>query len=205
MILCRYPPLLLELKKVVDRNFNPPANYWDTSDLIVTVGSQNALHAVLAMVLSRGDPLAIQQPCYSSALSIVCFTTCQNQFCSSSLHATNHLHFTVQSPSTLNLWLLLPLFLHAFYFLLKMDPYFPSYIPLPDDDKGMQPQLLRAALKEWYEKNSATGRPADTPNRPKVQLVLSRREYKALCKPAFCINTKSYRLGYPGRGKFRIL
>jgi len=65
----RHPGLHEELTKLVQRCFPPP--HWDNTALIVTVGSQNALHGVLDMIMEVGDPIVIPGPCYSSALSIV--------------------------------------------------------------------------------------------------------------------------------------
>lgn len=41
------------------------------SELIVTVGSQNALSAVLEMMLEPGDSVIVPMPVYTSALLIV--------------------------------------------------------------------------------------------------------------------------------------
>lgn len=41
------------------------------SELIVTVGSQNALCSVLEMILEPGDAVVVPMPVYSSVLSLV--------------------------------------------------------------------------------------------------------------------------------------
>ncbi|ODN02595.1 Kynurenine/alpha-aminoadipate aminotransferase, mitochondrial [Orchesella cincta] len=98
-----HPELHEELTKLVQRCFPPP--HWDNTGLIVTVGSQNALHGMLEIILEVGDPVVIPNPCYSSTLSI-------------------------------------------------MDPYSPTYLAVPEDSDGMQPDALRSALQNWYGNNS---------------------------------------------------
>ncbi|XP_021962290.1 kynurenine/alpha-aminoadipate aminotransferase, mitochondrial [Folsomia candida] len=64
-----YPPLHAELKKLVQHFFNPPK--MSDSELIVTVGSQNALCSVLEMILEPGDAVVVPMPVYSSVLSLM--------------------------------------------------------------------------------------------------------------------------------------
>jgi len=51
-------------------HFHKPPNF-DNSDIIVTIGSQQALSSILEMTLIKGDAVLIPEPIYASALQIV--------------------------------------------------------------------------------------------------------------------------------------
>ncbi|XP_050733946.1 kynurenine/alpha-aminoadipate aminotransferase, mitochondrial-like [Eriocheir sinensis] len=64
-----YPPLVKQLKSLTERLHSPPC--WADSDLIVTAGSQDGLCKALEMMVSPGDYVVTQEPCYTGTLSIL--------------------------------------------------------------------------------------------------------------------------------------
>ncbi|KAB0792112.1 hypothetical protein PPYR_14073 [Photinus pyralis] len=58
-----YPPLVSTLKDFTQQIHQPP--YWSQRDVLVTVGSQEAMSKVLEMCLEEGDPILVQNPLYS--------------------------------------------------------------------------------------------------------------------------------------------
>ncbi|KAG0722294.1 Kynurenine/alpha-aminoadipate aminotransferase, mitochondrial [Chionoecetes opilio] len=64
-----YPPLVKQLKTLTEQIHAPPR--WADMDLIVTAGSQDGLCKALEMMVSPGDYIVTQEPCYTGTLSIV--------------------------------------------------------------------------------------------------------------------------------------
>ncbi|CAL8104855.1 unnamed protein product [Orchesella dallaii] len=56
-----------------------------------------------------------------------------------------------------------------------MDPYSPTYLSVPEDSDGMQPDALRSVLQKWYGTNSPTtqvnGKVKNDFKRPKILYV----------------------------------
>jgi DNA-binding transcriptional MocR family regulator len=65
----RYPPLREELRKLVAHYFQP-VNAQET-DLIVTVGSQHGMSALIDMMMEEKDAVVIPKPVYAGTLAVV--------------------------------------------------------------------------------------------------------------------------------------
>ncbi|XP_042206409.1 kynurenine/alpha-aminoadipate aminotransferase, mitochondrial-like [Homarus americanus] len=68
-----YPPLLQQLADLTQRHHSPPR--WHDTDLLVTSGSQSGLLMTMEMMITAGDYVLVEEPCYTGALSIL------NPFC----------------------------------------------------------------------------------------------------------------------------
>ncbi|XP_071553047.1 kynurenine/alpha-aminoadipate aminotransferase, mitochondrial-like [Panulirus ornatus] len=64
-----YPPLLEQLRALTQKLHSPPG--WGERELVVTTGSQSGLLMAMEMMLNPGDPVLVEQPCYTGALSIM--------------------------------------------------------------------------------------------------------------------------------------
>lgn len=64
-----YKPLPLLLKEFQDKTHGPQD--WTRKEILVTSGSQEALHLTIDMLLSPGDPLLVQNPVYPGFADLV--------------------------------------------------------------------------------------------------------------------------------------
>lgn len=68
-ILCRYSPLLKQLRELQDRTHGQQD--WSHRRVLVTCGSSEPLANVFEMVLCEGDPVIIPIPLYIGAADAV--------------------------------------------------------------------------------------------------------------------------------------
>ncbi|KAK4321750.1 hypothetical protein Pmani_007488 [Petrolisthes manimaculis] len=64
-----YPPLIEQLKTITETIHTPPR--WKDREVLVTTGSQSGLLMALEMMLTPGQTVLVEQPCYTGVLSVV--------------------------------------------------------------------------------------------------------------------------------------
>lgn len=64
-----YPPLIQTLKTFTQQIHQPPR--WETTDIIITNGSQDGLSKSLEMIIEEGDSVLVQNPLYTGTEIIV--------------------------------------------------------------------------------------------------------------------------------------
>ena len=120
-----YPPLLQLIREFQTRAHTPPP-LWGSRDVVIVAGGQDGLSKALEAIIGPGDPILVQDPFYPGAGVVV-------------IHFYHQVKLKKRITFNKN-------GLNWFIFRSKIAPHQAELIPVPQDDLGVRPDILRNIL-----------------------------------------------------------